>query len=77
MDGREIRAMTEEDLALALDGARQELFNLRFQKATGRLSDTSRSRQVRRDIARLLTVQRERQLWAAYEAYLEDAQGEE
>lgn len=72
MDVRDIRTMTDEDLALALDGAHQELFNLRFQKATGRLADTSRVRQVRRDKARLLTVQHERALWAAYEAYMKE-----
>jgi large subunit ribosomal protein L29 len=70
MDVRELRAMTDEDLALALDNAKQEMFNLRFQKATGRLADASRMRQVRRDVARIHTVHRERQLWAAYEAYL-------
>jgi large subunit ribosomal protein L29 len=71
MDVREIRAMTEPELAAALDNAHHELFNLRFQKATGRLSDTSRMRQVRRDIARLLTVGQERELWATYEAYVQ------
>jgi large subunit ribosomal protein L29 len=71
MDVREIRAMTDEEIAGALENAHHELFNLRFQKATGRLSDTSRMRQVRQDIARLLTVARERELWASYEAYLQ------
>jgi large subunit ribosomal protein L29 len=71
MKAREMRSMTDEDLAVAVEGAYQELFNLRFQQTTGRLSDTSRVRQVRRDMARLRTVARERELWAAYEAYLE------
>jgi large subunit ribosomal protein L29 len=71
MDVREIRAMSEQELAGALENAHHELFNLRFQKSTGRLSDTSRMRQVRRDMARLLTVHRERELWAAYEAQMQ------
>jgi large subunit ribosomal protein L29 len=74
MDIREIRAMSEDELALAVDNARHETFNLRFQTATGHISDTSRTRQVRRDIARLLTVQRERALWAAYEAALKEGE---
>jgi large subunit ribosomal protein L29 len=70
MDVRDIRSMTDENLAAALGDAHQEMFNLRFQKATGRLGDPSRMRHVRRDVARLLTVRRERELWAAYEAYV-------
>jgi large subunit ribosomal protein L29 len=71
MDVRELRAMNEDELAQALEDAKQELFNLRFQKATGRLADSSRMRQVRRDVARIRTVHRERELWAAYEASLQ------
>jgi len=41
---------------------REELFNLRFQLATGQLENTSRVRQVRKDIARILTILREREL---------------
>jgi len=68
MKAAELRAMTDEELRQAHEHGRQELFNLRFQQATGRLPDTSRLRTVRRDMARLLTVERERLLWAAYEA---------
>jgi large subunit ribosomal protein L29 len=70
MQAVEIRAMSDEELSGALDSAQHEMFNLRFQQATGRLKDTSRLAQVRRDIARLQTVQRERAIWAAYEAAL-------
>ena len=73
MNASDMRGMGEAELAEAIENRRQELFNLRFQEATGRLADTSRLRQVRRDLARLLTVQRERELWAEYEA----AMGEE
>ncbi len=68
MRAREIRAMSDEEYRTALENARQEMFNLRFQHATGRLADTSRLRAVRRDFARLLTVRREGQLWADFEA---------
>ena len=67
MHVQEARSLSDADLAAAVDNAHQELFNLRFQQATGRLGDSSRLAQVRRDIARLKTVQRERELWAAYE----------
>lgn len=72
MKAQEIRAMTAEELDAALENARQEMFNLRIQHVTGRLPDTSRIRTVRQEIARLLTVRGERQLWAAYEAGAEE-----
>jgi large subunit ribosomal protein L29 len=68
MKGAEIRAMTPDELKKRLDDAYQELFNLRFQKATRQLKDTSRIRVVKRDIARLKTVLRERELWQLWEA---------
>ena len=60
--------MTDGEIEEALENAHQEVFNLRIQHVIGQLSDTSRVRAVRRDIARLKTVHRERELWAAYEA---------
>ena len=62
MRTEELRAMTPEELRQSLDESRQELFNLRFQLATQQLADSSRVRQVRRDIARARTVLREREL---------------
>ncbi|NPV55907.1 MAG: 50S ribosomal protein L29 [Anaerolineae bacterium] len=58
----EIRIMTNEQLATKLDDTRQELMNLRFQFVTGQLTDTSRLPKVRRSIAQLETVLREREL---------------
>jgi large subunit ribosomal protein L29 len=58
----EIRELDDEELENRLLEARKELFNLRFQAATGRLDNNSRVTQVRRDIARLLTVQRAREI---------------
>jgi len=54
--------MTDDELDHELAERRQELFNLRFQAATGALENTMRLRLVKRDIARILTVQEERVL---------------
>ena len=60
----ELQPLTDGELANKLDDAYQELFNLRFQKTTGKLANTSRVRQVRKDIARIKTLLRERELVA-------------
>jgi len=58
----DIRELDDEELVNKLLEARKELFNLRFQAATGRLDNNARVTQVRRDIARLMTVQRAREI---------------
>lgn len=58
----ELRSVDAEDLASKLSEAKEELFNLRFQNATGQLDNTARLRAVRKDIARIYTVMREREL---------------
>jgi large subunit ribosomal protein L29 len=65
MKKQELRALGEADVDRQLEELRQELFNLRFQFATRRLTNTARIREVRRDIARLLTRQRQLELHAA------------
>ncbi|MBV7328861.1 50S ribosomal protein L29 [Chloroflexi bacterium TSY] len=62
MKASELRSKTNVELANDLDDAYQELFNLRFQRATGQLKNTARKLQVRRDIARMKTILREREL---------------
>lgn len=62
MKAKQIRSLTNAELANKLDDAHQELFNLRFQKATGQLKNSARSREVRREIARIKTILREREL---------------
>jgi large subunit ribosomal protein L29 len=62
MKARNLRDLSDEELERKLAEARQELFNLRFQAATGALENTARLRQTRREIARILTVRRERAL---------------
>ena len=62
---RELRELNDVELEHRLSEAKEELFNLRFQNATGQLDNTSRLREVRRDIARLLTFLRAREIEAA------------
>ena len=59
MRARDLRDIREEELDVRLGDARQELFNLHFQSATGALENAARVRQVKREIARILTVQNE------------------
>jgi large subunit ribosomal protein L29 len=58
----ELRELTSEELVLRLRESKEELFNLRFQMATGQLDNNRRLRTVRHDIARIYTVMREREL---------------
>ncbi len=60
MKAAELRQMTVDELRRRLDDAYQELFNLRFQLASKQLADTSRLRQVKRDVARIQTLLAER-----------------
>ena len=52
----DIRAMTEDQMDDAVLNLKKERFNLRFQRATGQLENTSRLKQARRDIARIKTI---------------------
>ena len=58
----DLRSATEEELDVKLADAKTELFNLRFQAATGQLESHGRLRAVRKEIARIYTVKREREL---------------
>ena len=58
----ELRELTDEELVLRVREAKEELFNLRFQMATGQMDNNRRLRTVRHDIARIYTVMREREL---------------
>ena len=60
MRARELRDLTDEELENRLADTRQELFNLRFQSATGALENSTRLKLARREIARILTVQHEK-----------------
>lgn len=64
MKPAEIRELSDEQLVEKLKENRAELFNLRFQMATSQLDNTARVKNVKKDIARLLTEQRARQIAA-------------
>ncbi len=69
----ELRGAGDEELVTRLKDAKQELFNLRFQVATGQLDNNRRLQTVRRDIARIYTVMRERELGITYQVIAEDS----
>jgi large subunit ribosomal protein L29 len=57
----DLRALSDEELARRLAESRRELFNLRFQSATGALENPARLKLTKREIARLLTIRHERE----------------
>jgi large subunit ribosomal protein L29 len=66
MQAKQLRDMDETELQKQVDELRKDLFGLRFANATGELDDTARLARVRRDLARALTVAREREISAAH-----------
>jgi large subunit ribosomal protein L29 len=60
LKAKDVRELTDDELEHRLRESRQELFNLRFQAATGALENTARLAIAKREIARILTVQNER-----------------
>lgn len=67
-DVKELRDMSNEELQQKAQQLKQELFNLRFQQATGRIENVMRIKQTRRDIARVKTILRENGLAASRSA---------
>jgi large subunit ribosomal protein L29 len=67
MKSREIWEMTPEEIRAKLDDAHAELFNLRFQFSTGQLQNSARLGQMRREVARLNTILRAKELQRMYE----------
>jgi large subunit ribosomal protein L29 len=61
MKAAELRELPDEELLARLELSKEELFNLRFQSATGQLDNSMRIKQVRHDVARILTILRSRQ----------------
>ena len=61
MKARQLRDLSDDELQRKLHETRQELFNLRFQAATGALENSARLRTTKREIARILTVRHERE----------------
>jgi len=73
---QELRDLGDEELVERLESDKEELFNLRFQLATGQLDNSSRLKQLRHDVARTLTVLRERHLEAELESELARVEAE-
>ena len=61
MRARQLRELTDDELDKQMAETRKELFNLRFQSATGALENSARLRLAKREIARILTVKNERE----------------
>jgi large subunit ribosomal protein L29 len=61
LKAKDIRDLSDEELEQRLADTRQELFNLRFQSATGALENSARVKLAKREIARILTVRNERE----------------
>jgi large subunit ribosomal protein L29 len=59
---REVRDMNDDELRKALDDSKDELFKLKFQLATGQLDNPMRLREIRKNIAKVQTIMREREL---------------
>jgi large subunit ribosomal protein L29 len=70
MQAQEIRMLSVEEIENRLDQAYQSLFRLRFDWASGQLQDNNRIREIKRDIARLKTILREREIAAEIAASL-------
>jgi large subunit ribosomal protein L29 len=64
----DLRVLDVDELEARLAGTQQELFNLRFQRVTGQLDNTARIRQLRREVARMKTILREREIADAEES---------
>ena len=75
MKYKDIQELTDEELAKKVEEGRAELFNLRFQMATSQLDNTARVKNVKKDIARLLTEQRARQIAAENSADAQEIAG--
>jgi large subunit ribosomal protein L29 len=69
----ELRELNDEELVVKLREAKEELFRLRFQAATGQLENNSRLKAVRKDIARVYTLMRERELGIETVVVVEDS----
>jgi large subunit ribosomal protein L29 len=74
-EATELRELPDEELLVRIEAAKEELFNLRFQLATGQLDNPARLKEVRHDVARIATVLREREIEAELDA-LEAARAE-
>ena len=73
----ELRELPEDELVARMEAGKEELFNLRFQLATGQLDNPARMRQVRHDVARIATVLREREIELELDAIVSEEENEQ
>lgn len=73
----ELRELPEDELFARMEAAKEELFNLRFQLATGQLDNPARMKQVRHDVARIATVLREREIEEELDAIVDEEEDAE
>lgn len=73
----ELRELPDDELVVRMESAKEELFNLRFQLATGQLDNTARMKDLRHDVARIATVLRERQIERELDALTSEQSEEE
>jgi large subunit ribosomal protein L29 len=73
----ELRDLPDDELIVRMEAAKEELFNLRFQLATGQLDNPARMREVRHDVARIATVLREREIEQELESVADEEEIEQ
>lgn len=73
----ELRELPDDELVTRMESAKEELFNLRFQLATGQLDNPARMKQVRHDVARIATVLREREIEQELDAIVGEEENEQ
>jgi large subunit ribosomal protein L29 len=73
----ELRELPDEELVTLMESGKEELFNLRFQLATGQLDNPARMKQVRHDVARIATVLREREIEQELDAIVGEEENEQ
>jgi large subunit ribosomal protein L29 len=73
----ELRELPDEELVTRMEAGKEELFNLRFQLATGQLDNPARMKQVRHDVARIATVLREREIEQELDAIVGEEENEQ
>ena len=73
----ELRELPDDELVTRMESGKEELFNLRFQLATGQLDNPARMKQVRHDVARIATVLREREIEQDLDAIVGEEENEQ
>jgi len=73
----ELRELPDDELVARMEAGKEELFNLRFQLATGQLDNPARMTQVRHDVARIATVLREREIELELDSMADEEENEQ